>query len=540
MINFLRQLRYLRADTIHFPDQILRIACQLYCFHYNISLEEKEYIPCFFYIFVSLDKFSSPLEEIMLFSSAIFLFWFLPITLIVYFLLPLRSLKNIWLFGVSLFFYAWGEPIFVFVMIASILFNYLMGLGIHYYRSSVKKQRLVLFFMTWINLFVFFVFKYWDFFISNVNTVFQTEFAPLHLGLPIGISFFTFQAMSYVMDVYYDPEHSPVQKNPFRVGLYICLFPQLIAGPIVRYRTVAGEISSRRENLNDISSGIVRFMIGFAKKILIANNMAIISDLIFSQPPQHLSWSFAWLGAVSYTFQIYYDFSAYSDMAIGLGLVFGFHFLENFNHPYIAGSITDFWRRWHISLSTWFRDYVYIPLGGSRKGVGATFRNLFLVWLLTGIWHGASWNFISWGLYYFVFLSLEKFVIGRKRLEKFETSVLARIYVGVVVVCGWVLFRSETLGYALSYLGRMFSFDSSGLSFASTLFYLREYRLFFAGACLFSLPLASFLEGKIKEESLISSALYFGARNIFVAITFYLSVIYLMKGTYNPFIYFNF
>lgn len=476
----------------------------------------------------------------MLFSSLIFLFWFLPITVFVYFILPFRSLKNIWLLTVSLFFYAWGEPVFVFVMILSILFNYGMGLLVNVYRHKVFLRRCLMIVMAVVNLSVFFIFKYWDFVAENLNGIWGLELPFLRLGLPIGISFFTFQAMSYVIDVYRNPKLSPVQKNPFAVGLYIALFPQLIAGPIIRYQTVAREIGERKETLTDITEGILRFMKGLAKKVLIANNMAIVADLAFAQPTESLSSDFAWLGAIAYSFQIYYDFSAYSDMAIGLGRVFGFHFLENFDHPYAARSVTDFWRRWHISLSSWFRDYVYIPLGGSWGTKAKTVRNLFFVWLLTGIWHGASWNFIAWGLYYFVFLFFEKFILGKKGLERLEGSKLSQVYTILVFVSGWVLFRSQDLSYATAYLGRMFVWKDDVFMQGSALFYLREYAPFFFLAALFSVPVHPYLEERAKRLHVGMTYLYFIGRNILIFGAFYVSVIYLLKGTYNPFIYFNF
>ncbi len=476
----------------------------------------------------------------MLFSSGIFLFWFLPITILIYYAVPSRVWKNFWLFGMSLFFYAWGEPLFVFVMLFSILFNYAMGYLVNRISGYKHLQKCTLVFMVFVNLSVFFVFKYLDFMIANMNAVFGTEIPPKHIALPIGISFFTFQAMSYVLDVYRNPEKNPVQKNPFHVGLYITLFPQLIAGPIVRYETVANEIKNRKENRTDFSRGLFRFAIGFCKKVLIANNMAIIADLAFGVTPKDLGWSFAWLGAICYTFQIYYDFSGYSDMAIGLGKVFGFHFLENFRYPYCASSITDFWRRWHISLSTWFRDYVYIPLGGSRNGNGKMFRNLFLVWVLTGIWHGASWNFVLWGLYYFCFLAMEKFILKKDFLQNMEKRFWSRLYVFLIVLVGWVLFRAENLPYAVAYIKEMFSFTSKGIVEGRTLFYVKEYVLFFVAALLFSTPLFSLAEQKTEGTNAIVQSVYHALVLLTLMGVFYIAVIYIVKGSYNPFIYFNF
>ena len=341
----------------------------------------------------------------MLFSSLVFLIVFLPIVLFGYYVLfrKWRPAQNIFLLLASLVFYAWGEPKFVFVMIASILFNWLMGLLADRHRARKKLAGLWIVLDVAGNLGLLFVFKYLMFALNNVNTLFGTALPVPQIALPIGISFFTFQAMSYVIDVYRGD--GQVQKNPLYVGLYISLFPQLIAGPIVRYQTVADEIQNRKETWADFADGVQRFLIGFLKKVLLANTMAIIADGVFdSQKPVCAAASA--LGLIAYTLQIYYDFGGYSDMGIGLGRMFGFHFLENFDYPYISTSITEFWRRWHISLGTWFRDYVYIPLGGSRVKKPRLVLNLFVVWMLTGIWHGANWTFVAWGFLYFVLLTV--------------------------------------------------------------------------------------------------------------------------------------
>ena len=476
----------------------------------------------------------------MLFSSGIFLFWFLPITVAIYYLLPHRVLKNSWLFFVSIFFYGYGEPLFVLLMLSSIGFNYLMGLGIHCFQSSKKKQRLILLFMVIGNLSLFYVFKYLDFSIVNANALLGTSYPLRKITLPIGISFFTFQAMSYVLDIYRNPEENPVQKNPFLVGLYVSLFPQLIAGPIVRYETVAKEMKERHETWSDFSEGTVRFLVGFLKKVLLANNMAIIADVAFSSPASDLGMSFAWLGAISYTLQIYFDFSGYSDMAIGIGKIFGFHFLENFNYPYAATSITDFWRRWHISLSSWFRDYVYIPLGGNRVGKTRQFVNLFVVWLLTGICHGANWTFILWGMYYFVWLSFEKFLLPKEWKQKLERSIFGHLYVMVLVTVGWVIFRADTLSYAMEYLGAMFSLGTSEIVPARSLFYVREYGLAFVMSIVASVPLFPLLEQWTENRKWKVQLGCHGVVMVAITVLFYGAVVYIIKGSYNPFIYFNF
>ncbi|MDO4754489.1 MAG: MBOAT family O-acyltransferase, partial [Bacillota bacterium] len=401
----------------------------------------------------------------MLFSSPIFLFWFLPITLLVYYAMPVRWAKNLFLSFASVFFYAWGEPVFVFIMLGSVLVSYTAGILIDRYRHAGQVRKWVLVFVVFWHLSIFFVFKYWDFFFSNWSALFPHYRVPLlHIGLPIGISFFTFQSMSYVFDVYRSEESNFVQKNYFHVLLYISLFPQLIAGPIVRYQDIAHEINHRRESFSDFAAGITRFLCGLSKKVLIANQLAVVADLAFQQSPADIGTAFSWLAIVSYTLQIYFDFSAYSDMAIGLGHVFGFHFLENFRYPYASRSIAEAWRRWHISLGNWFRDYVYFPLGGSRNGKYRTLRNIFIVWLFTGIWHGASWTFILWGLFHFTFILLEK--LFEKKTDHIETATWMRfvranrgmnpgvwcfkrmiqsVYVFLVFALSFVFFRSPSV-----------------------------------------------------------------------------------------------
>lgn len=392
----------------------------------------------------------------MLFSSEIFLFVFLPCTLFVYYVLlhKSRQLQNIFLALISLFFYAWGEPYFVLIMLGSILCNWWFAIMVDRHRDDATYVRLIITGMLVVNLGIMFVFKYLMFTLENVNILLGSGISVPTIALPIGLSFFTFQAISYVIDVY--RQNGEVQKNPMNVALYISFFPQLIAGPIVRYQTVAEQIKNRKETVADFSEGCTRFILGLSKKVLLSNNFALIADAAFTEG--ELTLHFAWVGAIAYTLQIYYDFSGYSDMAIGLGKMFGFHFLENFDYPYVSKSISEFWRRWHISLGSWFRDYVYFPLGGSRvKSKTRLVFNLFVVWFLTGIWHGANWTFIVWGLMYFILIALEKLTRFEKKL-----GVLGHVYSMFFVVIGWVIFRAENIGQAVQYIATMLDFSGGG------------------------------------------------------------------------------
>lgn len=379
----------------------------------------------------------------MLFSSIIFLFQFLPLCLLLYFLAGKR-LRNLLLLIASLVFYAWGESYYVLLMLVSILVNYICGLMIDRYRGRQAARGFLIAAIAF-NVLSISVFKYANFLVDNLNTVLSQigagpiELAPIHL--PIGISFFTFQAMSYAVDVY--RRDASVQRNPLNIGLYIALFPQLIAGPIIRYHDIAAQLIRRRVRLDDLSYGIERFVVGLGKKVLIANQVAIIADQVFSFPYETLTPGVAWLGVLCYTLQIYFDFSGYSDMAIGLGRMFGFHFLENFNYPYISRSIREFWRRWHISLSSWFRDYLYIPLGGNHKGPLRTYLNLLIVFFLCGLWHGAGWNFVIWGLLHGLFLVIER--LGFEKILNRCWSPLRYLYVMLVVCTGWVFFELKIL-----------------------------------------------------------------------------------------------
>jgi len=369
--------------------------------------------------------------------------------------------------------------------------------------------------------------------LENINYFFKTNIIVPNIALPIGISFFTFQNMSYVIDVY--RKDGEVQKNPLYVGLYISFFPQLIAGPIVRYQTIAEEVNHRKENIEDFSQGVCRFITGLGKKVLLANNMALIADKAFAMGTDSLSVSFAWLGVIAYAFQIFFDFSGYSDMAIGLGRMFGFHFLENFNYPYISRSISEFWRRWHISLSTWFRDYVYFPLGGSRvKTKKRLVFNLFVVWSLTGVWHGANWTFILWGFLYFVLISFEKLVNFKDRFGKY--NVLTYIYTMFFVLMGWVLFRADNISHATEYIKVMLGFKGTSIFDNLTILYFNEYKYFLLFSALCSVPIIKWLSTKIKNKNKLYSFGYVAS----YLIIFILSISYIIKGTYNPFIYFNF
>ena len=473
----------------------------------------------------------------MLFSSSIFLFAFLPAVLLGYYVLfrGMRRAQNGLLLASSLLFYAWGEPWFVLVMMGSILANYLFGRWVHAWKLRGRRLFLPVSAACVCNLGLLFVFKYLTFTLENLNLLGLNTPVPV-IELPIGISFFTFQAMSYVLDVAMGT--AEVQRSPFGLGLYISLFPQLIAGPIVKYATVAGEIQGRRETWSDFSDGCCRFLVGLGKKVLLSNQLALVADAAWDTPAGELSTAFAWLGALCYTLQIYYDFSGYSDMAIGLGRMFGFHFLENFNWPYVSRSVTEFWRRWHISLSTWFRDYLYIPLGGSRRGTRATLRNLFVVWLLTGVWHGANWTFLCWGLFYFLLLALEKFLL---RVSAWPAP-LGWAWTFLMVNFGWVLFRAGSLTDCGAFLGAMLGRSSAPDVLA--VYYWEQYFVVILLSVFFSFPIAPWLTRKAevwmggKGRRLVP--LWDGVYGFGLLLLFLACAAYLVKGTYNPFIYFNF
>ena len=466
----------------------------------------------------------------MVFSSAIFVFLFLPLVLLCYFLSP-RKLKNYVLLFFSLVFYVFGGPKFLLVLLAVVLIDYVGAILI----NKTNKKKLFLILTITCNILVLVYFKYTGFFLENVNSIFGLKITIPKIVLPIGISFYTFQAMSYVIDVYRNKVK--LQKNFLTLLLYVSLFPQLVAGPIVRYETIEDELNNRKETFNDISEGIKRFILGLAKKVIIANQMGLLADTIFGL--NELSTPVAILGGIAYMFQIYFDFSAYSDMAIGLGRIFGFKFLENFNFPYISKSITEFWRRWHISLGTWFRDYIYIPLGGNRKGIKRQIINMLIVWLLTGFWHGAEWNFVLWGLYYFIFLVLEKFVLN-KFLDKLP-NFLRHVYAIVVIYFGWIIFRCDSMELLKHYFNALFSFNFSAMSFNEILIYLESYYVYFILAIIFSTPVYYKLVEKIssvknKKLKLILDIIHY----LGLIVIFIITIMFLAYSSYNPFIYFRF
>ena len=474
----------------------------------------------------------------MLFSSNIFLFLFLPVTLAGYFLLHKRY-RNAYLLIMSLLFYAWGEPKFVLVMIGSIVFNYAMAMIIDWQRERKALAKAMLAVCVAGNLGLLFTYKYLRFFTINVNHLgFHLPLASL--VLPIGISFFTFQAMSYVIDVYRGDVS--VQRKPHYVGLYISFFPQLIAGPIVRYKTIEEQIESRSVDFDQFGEGVQRFIIGFSKKILLANNMALIADRAFALPDAERSVIYAWLGAIAYSLQILFDFSGYSDMAIGLGKMFGFHFLENFNYPYIAKSISEFWRRWHMSLGQWFRDYVYFPLGGSRtKSTMRLVFNLFVVWLLTGAWHGASWNFILWGLLYFVLIAFEKLTGYPQKFESPLPKALYRVFTLLCVLGGWVLFRALGTKAALQYGLSMLGLKGNPIFCDNVILTFREYWLFLLAAVLCSTELFKRLRTRLDGSGRKRLRVAVNAVSVcFYMFCFFWAVSFLILGAHNPFIYFNF
>lgn len=483
----------------------------------------------------------------MLFTSLEFLFAFFPIVLAVNFILPKKA-RNYWLLIASLFFYAWGEPKFVLVMLLSIVINYVMALLIAKFsqnenctfsKKSIFWRRTVLAITLILNLGILFVYKYMNFATATIRAWFPSiseSVAQTAFILPIGISFFTFQALSYVVDVY---RGVPVQKNICFVGLYISLFPQLIAGPIVRYTTVAEEINNRTVTLDSFSKGMLRFLYGFNKKMLLANILAQVADKAFEMG--NLSVCMAWLGIICYTLQIFFDFAGYSEMAIGLGLMLGFRFLENFDYPYISKTITEFWRRWHISLGSWFRDYLYFPLGGSR--VNSRFRlifNLFVVWLATGVWHGASWNFILWGVLYGVIITVEKLLSLPALSDKKQGfRIPYRVFTLLMVIFGWVLFRAEGLSAAGTYLKAMFGLSGGSFIDENAVFYFKEYLIVLIIGILCATPLFKAINARLskteKGAALSLSATYFIQIALFI-----ICISFLVMNAHNPFIYFNF
>ena len=466
----------------------------------------------------------------MVFSSTIFLCVYLPLVLLGYYICPKKG-KNLFLLIVSLIFYAWGEPKYVFLMIFSILVNYVFGLLMDKHRENKKRLKLMLVISVIIDLGLLSVFKYTDFIITNINSVFGAGFDLLNIALPIGISFYTFQAMSYTIDVYRDDVR--VQRNLIDFGMYITMFPQLIAGPIVRYSDIQDQLAERNVTAADFSEGIMRFVVGLGKKVLLANQMGAVWTQIYALGGD-ISALMAWTGAAAYTFQIYFDFSGYSDMAIGLGRMFGFKFPENFRYPYESVSITDFWRRWHITLSTWFKEYLYIPLGGNRRGLARQALNLLIVWTLTGFWHGAGWNFVMWGLYYFAILFIEKLFL-LKALDKLP-RLFRHAYALLLIVIGWVIFASDDVSVMLPYLGSMFG--ANGALGGMDVYTLLTRAALMVICCVASteLPRRLFVTaaGKMNEKAA------FTVKSVLTLALLALSVVFLIGDSYNPFLYFRF
>ena len=470
----------------------------------------------------------------MLFSSITFLFIFLPLTLLLYYLVPVR-MKNYVMLAASLIFYAWGEPVYIILMILSIILNYFCGQDIYEKRDNARAMKMSLMFGVIMNLLILGFFKYYGLLMDTINAILPIDIPYRVLALPIGISFYTFQAMSYLIDVY-RKEVKP-QENILYFALYISMFPQLIAGPIVRYIDIEEQLKERSINSTKFGEGAMYFIRGLAKKVVLANTFGSVYEQVAAMQMGSFSTLTAWVGAIAYAFQIYFDFGGYSDMAIGLGKMFGFEFLPNFNYPYIAKSITDFWRRWHISLSTWFREYVYIPLGGNRCTPSRHILNLLIVWMLTGLWHGAQWNFMFWGLYYGVILILEKYLWGSK-IEKLPSAV-QHIYAFVLVLFGWVFFFSPTLGYAGQYLKVMFGIGAKGIFDKQGFFMIFTNWLLIVIAILASAPRGYKLLKKItgcwqSEEvrAIVTCAVYIAM--------FLLCIAFLVTETYNPFLYFRF
>ena len=464
----------------------------------------------------------------MVFSSLLFLFLYLPVVLILYYICP-RRWRNLLLFVVNLVFYGWGEPIYVSLMIFSTIVDYTCGYFINKYRETNKKKAKIFVVASMIiNLSLLGFFKYAGFITDTLNYLPFLNIPSLKVPLPIGISFYTFQTMSYSIDVYRGD--APMQKNIITFGTYVSLFPQLIAGPIVRYKDVAYQLDHRRETLDDFTKGVCVFCVGLAKKVLIANQMGALWDSM--RATGETGWLGSWVGIIAYTFQIYFDFSGYSDMACGLGNMFGFEFLKNFNYPYISKSITEFWRRWHISLGTWFREYVYIPLGGNRKGIPRQMLNLLIVWFLTGLWHGADFNFIFWGLYFGLLLVLEKFVLKRW-LDK-APAAIQHIYALFFIILGWVLFYFTDLGEMGAFFASMFSFGGTVISHDAGVLAL-SYLPMLLVAAFASMPLMTDLYKKIADTKAAPLL-----KTLFCIVVLGICTALLVSQSYNPFLYFRF
>lgn len=467
----------------------------------------------------------------MLFSSMTFVYMFLPIVCTLY-LISKKELHNPILLIASIIFYAWGEPKYLAIMLLTILVNFFGAKIVEKFKECGKNAKIPLIATICINLGFLIYFKYFNFLIENINGLFHSHIHLLHIIMPIGISFYTFQALSYVVDVYRG--ECKAQQDVYKLALYICLFPQLIAGPIVKYHDVADQIDNRDVNFEKVVFGTKRFIVGLSKKMLLANTMGAIADKIFAQAPDTFSLLVAWLGGVAYSLQLFFDFSGYSDMAIGLGLIFGFKFLENFNYPYISKSITEFWRRWHISLSTWFKQYVYISLGGNRAGKWKTLRNLGIVFLLTGIWHGAAWNFVIWGLWNGFFIILEKLTGWHEEKQQVWQKVLQHIYTILVFIIGWVMFRADNMAYAWEYIKNMFGLVKVHDVIYALPYYVDNFEIIiFVVAFLCCTPIFGRM---LQQENKIVKALV----NLWLIVLLILSTATIAASTYNPFIYFRF
>lgn len=468
----------------------------------------------------------------MVFSSLLFIFLFMPLTILLYYISP-KPWRNLILLIASLIFYAWGEPVYIGIMIFSTVFDYANGILIDKYRERKGAARAIIIGSIVVNLGILCFFKYYGFFVDNINGLFNLNIQRMNLPLPVGISFYTFQTMSYTIDVYLG--NVPVQKNIINFGTFVTMFPQLVAGPIVKYGDIQKQLDNRRESLGMFGEGVEVFISGLAKKVLLANNIGILWSQIKAMPMQELSVVSAWIGIIAFTFQIYFDFSGYSDMAIGLGKMFGFDLMKNFDYPYTSKSVTEFWRRWHISLGSWFREYVYIPLGGNRCKISKQLRNLFVVWFLTGFWHGANWNFILWGLYYGTILTIEKFLLKDwlKKIPGFFTH----LYTMVIVIIGWVFFECESITQGMKFIKVMFGLGGNAFVDRASVYYIYTNILLFVVLIICSTPILKRAISRIRERmkmagSMIVPVMYF--------ILIFLSTAYLVNESYNPFLYFRF
>lgn len=468
----------------------------------------------------------------MVFSSLIFLYLFLPISILIYFIAPNR-LRNTILIAASLVFYAWGEPIYIFLMLFSTVTDYMYGLLIDKYRDRKRAARAFLVCSLIGNVGILAFFKYYGFLVENINSLFGLHVEVMTLPLPVGISFYTFQTMSYMIDVYRDKV--PVQKNLISFGTYVTMFPQLVAGPIVAYGEVAKQLANRQITLSLFGEGTQLFIRGLAKKVLLANNIGMLWSTIKATPSHDLTVASSWIGIAAFTLQIYFDFSGYSDMARGLGKMFGFELTRNFNYPYISTSVSEFWRRWHMSLGSWFREYVYIPLGGNKVGVVKQLRNLFVVWFLTGLWHGASWNFIVWGLYFGCFIAIEKLFL-HKWLQHLP-RVMGHFYTILIVMIGWVFFELDHVSTAIVYLGMMFGLGAHRIVDVHTYYYLSTNLIVLLLAALFATPLPKKFNSMLMARYQIGSAILSPMLDVLLL---FLSTAYLVNETYNPFLYFRF